>query len=454
MLEKLKSILGKIDADYADIRYEKKLKTNVAFSSKDLTEAGTNTSDGFVLRILMDGGLATIAFPGYDDAGNAIRIATENARLMAKNASQPACFAPTKPVIDQVQPNLTEDPRQVSLDEKLELTRTYNDIPLKHSKIIKINTHYQDLSRIKYFASTEGSEITEELVTTILSCLITAKDGNVTQNISVRTGGSQGFSEIRNVDEQFEENTKLAADLLKAQPLDGGTYDVILNPDMAGVFTHEAFGHFSEADLIENSPTMKQRMRIGEKIGSDILNIKDDATVSGQLGYYVFDDEGIAVRPVQLLKNGVITGRLHSRRTAAAFDEPISGHCVAEDYRYAPIIRMGNIFIEAGDDSPDEMFEKLQNGLYLIDAKGGQTSGADFTFGTWYGYIVKNGVKTAMIRDVNISGNLYETMKNVSAVGNDLELSKTGGCGKGQLNIKSCHGAPHVLIKNIVVGGA
>jgi TldD protein len=100
------------------------------------------------------------------------------------------------------------------------------------------------------------------------------------------------------------------------------------------------------------------------------------------------------------------------------------------------------------------MFEKLQNGLYLIDAKGGQTSGADFTFGTWYGFIVKNGVKTAMIRDVNISGNLYETMKNVSAVGNDLELSKTGGCGKGQLNIKSCRGAPHVLIKNIVVGGA
>ncbi|MCS7259142.1 MAG: metallopeptidase TldD-related protein, partial [candidate division WOR-3 bacterium] len=76
-----------------------------------------------------------------------------------------------------------------------------------------------------------------------------------------------------------------------------------------------------------------------------------------------------------------------------------------------------------------------------------------FTFGAQYGYIIKNGKKTQMIRDVNISGNLYKTLQNIIAIGNDLVLSKRGGCGKGQLNIRSCNGAPHILIKDLVVGG-
>jgi TldD protein len=95
----------------------------------------------------------------------------------------------------------------------------------------------------------------------------------------------------------------------------------------------------------------------------------------------------------------------------------------------------------------------LDNGLYILDAKGGQTSGENFTFGAQYGYVVKNGRINEMIKDINMSGNLYETLKNIDAVGDDLKLSEIGGCGKGQLNIRSCYGAPHVFVKNIVIGG-
>ncbi|MCK4225606.1 TldD/PmbA family protein, partial [candidate division WOR-3 bacterium] len=155
----------------------------------------------------------------------------------------------------------------------------------------------------------------------------------------------------------------------------------------------------------------------------------------------------------QLMKNGVLSGRLHSRRTAAAFGEPLSGHCVAEDYRYSPIIRMGNIFIAPGTDTFEDLLVKLGDGLYLLDAKGGQTSGENFTFGAQYGYVVRNGKIGEMIRDINISGNLYQTLQNIKEVGDDLELCRTGGCGKGQLNIRSCHGAPHIIINKVVVGG-
>jgi len=58
-----------------------------------------------------------------------------------------------------------------------------------------------------------------------------------------------------------------------------------------------------------------------------------------------------------------------------------------------------------------------------------------------------------MVRDINLTGNLYQTMQNITAIAEDFRLSETGGCGKGQTNIRSCHGAPHILVRNVVIGG-
>ncbi|MBT9165756.1 MAG: Metalloprotease TldD [Chloroflexi bacterium] len=454
MFETLRAIISKADADYADIRYEILKETRVIFNGAELGEIGSNTTDGYVLRVLKNGGLSTIAFTKESDAEKAIESALENALLLSRNIKEPVVFATTNPIKGTFLPPLKEDPRRISIAEKLDLTRHYNNIPLKHEGISTTNLEYQEATREKYFASTEGSEIREDLVTTTINGLITSKDGNLIQNVRVGTGGSTGFAILRDREEEFERKTGIALDLLRAMPVKAGIYNVILDPDMAGVFTHEAFGHFSEADLVEDNPTMRERMRIGVKLGNKVLSIIDDPTIPGQLGFYKYDDEGVTARPVQLLKDGILVGRLHSRRTAASFGEPLSGHSIAEDYRFAPIIRMGNIFIQPGTSSLGELLEELADGLYILDAKGGQTSGENFTFGAQYAYRIKNGRLGEMIRDINISGNLYNTLQNITAVGNDLVLRETGGCGKGQTNIRSCMGGPHILVKSVVIGGA
>jgi TldD protein len=93
------------------------------------------------------------------------------------------------------------------------------------------------------------------------------------QNIRLGLGGSQGFSNLRNQEAEFEKKTSIGLDLLKAEPVEGRMVNVILNPSLAGVFTHEAFGHFSEADLIEDSPTLREKMKIGEKFENEDLSI-------------------------------------------------------------------------------------------------------------------------------------------------------------------------------------
>ncbi|MEK7448281.1 MAG: TldD/PmbA family protein [Planctomycetota bacterium] len=453
MFDTIRKIINKSQADYADIRYEIKKDTVITFNGKELSQIGSSSTDGYVIRVLDKGGFASAIFTKQTEAEKAIRFATENARLIGKTMKEPIRLAKTEAINDTFIPPLKEDPRKISMAEKLELVRKYNDLPLQHQKIVTTNISYLETIREKYFVSTEGTEIREDLITTQLGGSIISKDGNLTQNVRVGAGGSNGFSTVRNQEKHLEERTAIAIDLLSAKPVKGGIYNCILNPDLAGVFAHEAFGHFSEADIIEALPAMREKMRIGHKIGSDILNIIDDAPMNNQLGFYKYDDEGVKVRRTQLVKNGILTGRLHSRRTAAEFNEPLSGHNVAEDYHYAPIIRMGNIFIEPGTNSLDTLIKILGDGLYVVDAKGGQTAGENFSFGAQYAYLVENGKKAEMVRDINISGNLYQTLKDIAAVGNELVLGKTGGCGKGQMNIRSCHGGPHILVNKLVVGG-
>jgi TldD protein len=453
MFDKLKAILARADADYADIRYEVKKETKASFSGRELTGMSSSSTDGHVVRVLKGGGFSSVAFTRFEDAERALATATENAVLVSKRTKQPVEFAPVEVVREEVEPVLDEDPNVIPAEEKLALLREYNDIPLANKKVATTSLGYADLTREKYFVSTEGSEIHENLVTVRISGGITTKDGSLTQSVRVGFGGSDGFGRLRNRHDLLKQRTGIAVDLLSAEPVTAGTYRVVLDQRLAGVFTHEAFGHFSEADLIEDSPTMREKMQFGAQLGTEVLSIMDDPTIPHQLGHYRYDDEGVLARPTQLMKEGVLVGRLHSRRTAAAFGEPVSGHSIAEDYRYAPIIRMGCIFIEPDENTFDSLMQKLDDGLYLVNPMGGQTSGENFTFGAQYGFVVKGGKQQQMLRDINISGNLYHTLESIEAVGSDLKLGEVGGCGKGQLNLRSCYGAPHILIRDVVIGG-
>lgn len=453
MLDNLMKLISRIDADYVDLRYENRTDLNIEYFNKDLNSIGSNSATGFVLRVLINGGFASIAFTDLKDADFAIKNCIINAKVLANNSQKKTRLANINPIKDTFLPELKLDPDKITIEEKIQLLKKYNEMALANEKIVSTSMRLFETKRDRFFVSSEGSMINEKLVTCGISGMFTAKAGNILQNVRVALGGSDGFQSLLDQEEYIEERKKIVCDLLEAEPVKGGIYNVILNQSLAGVFTHEAFGHFSEADLIEDSPVMREKMKLGSPLGSSILTIIDDPTIEGTLGYYKYDDEGVEAKKVVLMEDGILKGRLHSRETASEFNEPINGHCVAEDYRFAPIIRMGTIFIQNGNDTFDSLLQKIKDGLYLCDAKGGQTAGENFTFGAQYGYLIKNGKMDKMIRDINISGNLYETLKNINGIADDLKLSRIGGCGKGQLNIRSCHGAPHVLINNLVVGG-
>jgi TldD protein len=453
MLDRLRKKIAGVGADFIDIRYEIKRETRIVSTGQGVTEAGSNTTDGYVVRVLKDCGFAQTTVTREEDIGRGITLALEGAEVIASSGGKKTGFAPVAPVEDEVGLDLSGDPALVPFTDKVSLLDGYRRLVLDQPEIATVNLTYREIGREKYYCSSEGTALHEDILTTNIIGEAVAGRGDLLQNVRIAVGGADGYDRVLGREELFRRRAGIARELLDAEPVKAGTCDVVLNPSLSGVFTHEAFGHFSEADIIEDNPTLREKMSLGSELGNGIVSIVADSTLPGQIGLYRFDDEGVPVRPVTLMDKGVLTGRLHSRRTAAGFGEPVTGHAVAEDHRYGPIVRMGTIFIVPGEESLDDLLRKMGDGLYLLDAKGGQTSGENFTFGAQYGYRVENGRIGGMVRDINIMGNLFTTLKSIEGISDEMVLSERGGCGKGQLNIKSSTGGPSILIRDMVVGG-
>jgi predicted Zn-dependent protease len=183
-----------------------------------------------------------------------------------------------------------------------------------------------------------------------------------------------------------------AVELLSAPQVKGGEYTVVLDPILAGVFVHEAFGHLSESDFVYENELMRQIMTLGKEFGCAELNIIDSATVPGLRGSYKYDDEGVPAQKTLLKSDGVVAGLMHNRETARKFNAAPTGNARAEDFRVEPIIRMRNTFMAPRDYSLEELVEGIRAGYYFKSFRGGQANiDGTFQVGIQEAYEIVNG---------------------------------------------------------------
>jgi TldD protein len=452
MRERLESALCKSDAEYTEIRIEDETSSWVSYRGEELDSVGSAKTLGGIVRALVQGGWGYATFNDISDLDMRVREACESARLVGGEESQ---FADAEPVVDTVSAALEGDFRNISLAHKKSVMGEYNDIILGyHDTIETSSTGYRDKFRKIWYANSEGTYIEDERPDVVGFLSATARKDNLVQRgFEVRTGGA-GFQLVEGMQELAENAAKRAVDLLSAPSVTGGKYTVILDPTLAGTFAHEAFGHLSEADHVYENDRMKELMVLGKRLGSDILNIIDDGTFPGQAGTHRYDDEGVRTGETYLIRDGILVGRLHSRETAAKMGEETTGNARSIGYHYEPIVRMTNTYITEGESSFQDMIKDVKLGLYALDMFGGQTTMEMFTFSAAYGYMIRDGEIAELVRDVVLTGNVFETMMNIDMIGDTLGWAPGGGCGKGGQNgLRTGVGGPHIRIQDVVVGG-
>jgi len=446
------SCLSKIKAEYAEIRWEERISTHIHWVGKELESIGTAKEKGGCVRIKGKTGWGFSSFNDLDNLTSYLKLTLRQSLLPEGN---PIFLAPVSPTVKIVPGNAKKDPRKIDLEEKYRLSFHYNKILLSGPEIQTSDLRYVDLYTIKYFANSEGTYIQQERFYTLLGMASIARRGGNIQSAHEGVGGVGGYELVEGQEEKAERAAKRASQLLDAEPAKGGKYTVVVDPELSGVFAHEAFGHLSEADFLFENERLLEIMRLGRRFGSEILNIVDEPLIPGEGGFYLYDDEGVPAGKTYLIKEGKLVGRLHSRETAAKMGEKPTGNARAISYEYPPIVRMSNTYIEKGEKSKEEIISEVKNGIYARGFRGGQTNLEMFTFAPEEGYIIHNGKIGKKIRDFNLTGNIFTTLSKIDAIGNDLILfTGPGGCGKdGQSPLPVSTGGPHIRIRELVVGG-
>ena len=442
---------NRYSADYIEARLEQSQTSYINYRGKELESMGKATAIGGNVRALVRGGWGFVSFNNLTELKDKLELAVKQAQFASSEQSK---LAPVEPIIDIVSTEIDRNPVTIPLAEKKQLMDEYNALIWQTPKLQSSIIGYTDSHKKVIFINSLGSYIEQERADITLRLSAIAAEGNEVQQAGLNLGSNGDFSQIKGLHQQVKQMSQHAVELLSAPQVKGGEYTVILDPVLAGVFIHEAFGHLSEADFVYENDRLREIMTLGKKFGSAELNIVDSAAMPGLRGSYKYDDEGVPATKTYLIREGKLVGRLHSRETAAKMKEKPTGNARAINYRYPPIVRMTNTYIEPGSVSFEDMLSDIKEGIYAKNWYGGTTSMEMFTFSAGEAYMIRNGKLAEMLRPIVLTGNVFTTLNNIDAIGNDLEINQGGGCGKGaQVPLPVANGSPHIRIRHCLVGG-
>ncbi|MGI6622633.1 MAG: TldD/PmbA family protein [Acetivibrionales bacterium] len=436
---------------YTDVRIEEVYETLISYTLTKLDESRIRKYKAAFIRVF-DGDLWYYsATSDLDQIQNEIEKLYQNARPNHDILDHPIvrAFEVHKDTKLQYSSNSIE---KTPKSEKENLLKSFFSVLNSHSSIKLWKALYIDARKTITLYSSKGTELVFDTQRAGYSIRMSFSEGDKTFSDSFQFASSS-FDDLPKETDKLEKYIGKCEEFLRnAKPVTPGKYTVILSPLAAGVFAHESFGHKSESDFMVGDETMKKEWALGKKVGSDILSIVDSGQIPGS-GYVPYDDEGTAAKETYLIKDGKLTGRLHSASTAAALEERVTGNARAINFEYEPIVRMTTTYIKPGSKTFNELVSEVDNG-YLIETIKHGSGLSTFTIAPSLAYRIENGKITDPVNISVISGTVFETLSEIDGLSDKLELLSfvTGGCGKmEQYPLPVGFGGPYVRVRNMMV---
>ena len=437
------------NVDFWDIRVEDNFETNIQLVDGDVVACTASPSLGAFVRVRKGG---FWFYEATTDLKNLSQILTKLASQTPLEVAKKIPFTPAKQPEFIAINSASKKFSAVSMDEKLKLIQGYESVFRGQGKVISTRARYKDSYKVKSYINSVGTRFEFDFNQAGIIVVYTMKDGDKLFQDVVRGYGAS-FDELKGHDNDFREYMKESEQFISAPAVTPGKYKVLLDPKVAGIFTHESFGHKSEADFALGNEQALADWSIGKKVGADCLTIVDYGGHAGTSGYCPIDDDGNLANKNYLIKNGILSSRLHSQETAQALNEMPTGNSRAMNFEFEPMVRMTSTYIEPGNESLESIMKRSEGAILLEGANHG-TGLSTFTIAPTRAYQIGKGGKREPVRVTVISGTVFETLMNIEAVSKDFELvsSAIGGCGKNdQWPLPVADGGPYVLIKEMQV---
>ena len=333
--------------------------------------------------------------------------------------------------------------------------RRANQAALDHDKRIKMaSVSYYDEVRGRTIANSEGLYLSDELPLLFFIVQVLSEGNNTRHMGRERLSRHSGFEMFDEVTPEQVARTaaREAIVMLEAKDAPAGKMDVVMQNGWGGVLVHEAVGHPARGrqHRQEDRRLHRQARPEGRQRRLHHDRRRDAPQFPGDDQLRRRGDAGEAERPDREGRSG----QVHDRHPVGQADrQERTGNGRRESFRYLPIPRMTNTFIDKGKDKPADILASTKSGIYVQGLSGGSvdpTTGV-FNFTCREAYLIEDGRKTTPVKGATLIGNCLEIIQNIDAVGDDLDFGP-GICGKGQA-AEVTAGQPTVRIRGINVGG-
>ncbi|HKQ04458.1 MAG TPA: metalloprotease TldD [Blastocatellia bacterium] len=443
--------------DYADLYFEYRVNNSVALEERIIKSTARSVAQGVGVRVIAGEktGYAYTAEIAFDTIGQAALTASFIARGTGTNEQIGVNATPMARDLYDVQAPLSS----VELGRKIELLRQADEAARAFDRRIReVQVGVHDEMKYVMIATSDGRLVgdVQPLARMGMTC-IADDDGN-RQAGRGGGGGRVGieFFEGALTPQAMAQTVAAQAIIqLEAVPAPAGTMEVVLGPGWPGILLHEAVGHGLESDFNRKGSSAFTG-RLGERVASELCTVVDDGTLPGRRGSLNVDDEGQPTERTVLIEDGILRGYLSDHLNAELMGNAATGNGRRQSYKHIPLPRMTNTFMLAGDSDPREIIRSVRRGLYAVQFGGGQVdiTNGEFAFSASEAYLIEDGKVTAPVRGATLRGNGPEALKQVTAVGNDLELDLgVGICGKEGQMIPVGVGLPTIKISEMTVGG-
>lgn len=449
-----KKVLNLLPAnlEYADCRVVETKQKKISTKDGVVEELQLGLDYGFGVRVLVKGawGFAGSSSLTQGEARKTVSMAVKLAQAASLTQPKKVKLSHVPVVKDSYRTPVKIDPFKVPTSKIVNLLLAADKAQRIGKKIKISQTYFSAFRQKKIFASTEGSLINQEIVFTGAGLEATAVEKGEVQNRSYpKSAGGQfetrGWEMVEEVD--LKENASRIANealkLLHAPNCPQGEFDLIITNCQLALQVHESCGHPIELDRVlgfeasyAGTSFLTSEKLKNYQYGSKVVNITADATIPGGLGTFGYDDEGVAAKKVEIIKNGRFVGYLTSRETAWQYDLPVTGAMRAAAWSHLPLIRMTNINLLPGKWNLDDLIADTKKGLLLSTNRSWSIDDKrlNFQFGTEIAWEIKNGKLGKIYKNPVYSDMTPRFWQSCDAVCNKKywRVWGTPNCGKGQ----------------------
>lgn len=436
-------------AEYGDIRIQDSHTEHIEGEDRRIASIRDVKDTGFGIRVLYHGawGFAASSILSLEEVPRVADLAIEIAKGSASIALEKVRLVPEPAHRARIATPYRLDPFSVPLEHKTNLLLNLMERVQGQPGIVRSSASLWARRDRKLFVSTEGTGLEFDLLAGQGECTATAlQEGRFASRSFNTPPLRKGYELIEEAD--FLREAPRVADQVvekvRAPAVDAGLYDLVLDPEHLSLTIHESCGHPSELDRAlgyeanyAGTSFLTPDTRGTFRYGSQQVNLVADNTEPGTLAATGFDDDGVQCQRWDVVRNGMFVGYCTNREVASKIGESRSrGSNRADGWGHVPIVRIANIGLEPGEATRDQLIADVKRGIY-IEGHGSYSIDQrryNFQFGGDAFWLIENGKRTHMLRDVIYHGITPEFWNSCDGVADRSFRGRYGfiTCGKGQ----------------------